>query len=247
MKRWSVVALAAVALAGTGMAARAEAGDWKVEVTPYVWFAGIDGTVTVGGREVKFDRSYDQLTENVDTVLEGVAIVQYRKFIGFVEVNTVSIKKVRDEFSQPDAGLDLEEVQLDMSGVTLGAGYQFPSFKRGTVDVLLGLRMLDLYGKVTGHEGGAADASNTVLDPALIIRPSFPLTAKLRINPTVAIGGGGDSDLIAAFSPQLQYSFNKTIAVRLGYRVLHQKYENDKGVGIDLNVSGVMAGVSLFF
>ena len=76
---------------------------------------------------------------------------------------------------------------------------------------------------------GSKSQNTDLTDALLILRPSVPLTDKLRFNPTMNIGAG-DSDLTWELQPELQYNFTDTVAGRFGYRRVH--YKEDKGADI---------------
>ena len=59
MKR--ITMMIAAALLAAGSARAVEESGWSFEITPYAWLAGLEGNLTVGGREVDFDKSFSDL------------------------------------------------------------------------------------------------------------------------------------------------------------------------------------------
>ena len=53
--------------------------------------------------------------------------------------------------------------------------------------------------------------------------------------------------MIWELQPQLQYSITDNIAVRVGYRRLHYKYENDRDNEFDGEFSGFIIGLGITF
>ena len=71
----------------------------------------------------------------------------------------------------------------------------------------------------------------------------------VRFNPTLAIGGGGGSELVYELQPQLQYQITDHVAARLGYRRVGYKIKGDNNDANELNVAlaGVIVGVGVTF
>jgi len=242
-KQFFAAMLAAIVAVGIGTAAQAQTSDWKFEVTPYVWLAGVDGTLTVGNKSADFDQSFSDIVSNVNVAAEGLAVVQYKQIVGFAQADFFNFRKGSD-FNRPN----IDDAKLNNTFVTLAAGYQFPGFvKNSTIDVLAAARFYNLDGEVNLVSGASVGKSKTFVDPALVIRPSFQLTEKLRFNPTLSIGGGGDSKLIYELQPQFQYDFTNNIGMRLGYRRLFYKTDNDRNLETEITLSGLIAGVSFLF
>jgi hypothetical protein len=255
-KKWFAAVLAAVMVAGAGVSAQAAtaaagAGDWQFEVTPYVWALGLDGNISVNNKDADFNRSFSDLVDQVDVAGSVLAVAQYQKYVGFVQADYFKLKYNNDDFDQPLAQERLEEVTLDQTFVTMAAGYQFPGFVANSwIDVMLAARVNNLKLEVKNLANRSEDETKTYWDPALVVRPSFFLTKdkKLRFNPTLSIGGGGDSELLYELQPQFQYDFTENIGARLGYRRLYYKIEGDRGdTQLKITYDGLIAGVSFLF
>ena len=254
-KKWFGAVLAAVLVASAGASAQAAtatagSGDWQFEVTPYVWALGLDGNISVNNKDADFNRSFSDLIDNTDFAASLLGVAQYQKYVGFVQADYFKLKYNNDDFDQPRAQELLEEVTLDQTFVTMAAGYQFPGFTAdGWIDVMLAARVNNLKVDVKTLGNRSEDNSKTYWDPALVVRPSFFLTKdkKLRFNPTLSIGGGGDSEFLYELQPQFQYDFTKNIGARLGYRRLYYKISGDHDSELKITYDGLIAGVSLLF
>lgn len=256
MTKWFAAVLAAIVVAGSGVSAQAAtaaagAGDWQFEVTPYIWALGLDGNISVNNKDADFDRSFSDLADDLSWGASVLAVAQYQKYVGFVQADYFKLEYNNDDFDQPAAQARLEEVTLDQTFVTLAAGYQFPGFVANSwIDVMLAARVNSLKLEVKDLANRSDDETKTYWDPALVVRPSFFLTKdkKLRFNPTLSIGGGGDSEFLYELQPQFQYDFTETIGARLGYRRLYYKIEGDRGDSeLKITYDGLIAGVSFLF
>lgn len=245
-------AIGATALpAGAAETFRA-ADDWKFEITPYAWAAGVSGEATVGlggadNRTFEFERKFSDLVEAVDIALSGLTVIQHDRWVYWVQADYFSLSTDNLESPTERATLD-----ADMFMITAAGGYQFenPFSESNTIDALIGVRYATLKNQVTVNAGPNAgyvrENSADIVDPTILIRPSMylfknSLNKKLRFNPTMGIGGGGDSDLVYELQPQFQYEFTNA-AVRFGYRTLHYKVEGNRGNEFDGEFSGLFLG-----
>ena len=74
MKPGAVVVAAAAAvilLVPPGAQAQSGPGGWQYAVAPYLWAAGIDGSMTVADREADIDVPFDTILDNLDLLLSG--------------------------------------------------------------------------------------------------------------------------------------------------------------------------------
>jgi hypothetical protein len=225
-------------------------GGWKLELTPYAWLAGMEGDVTVKGQNAEFDKSFSDLFDAVDMAGSLLAIAQYDRYLVWGQVDYISSSTDElDEEDQPQGGSLDSEMLLGEAAV----GYQFDGWMEGqTFDVLVGARALHLEHDLEVNGVGTLSDSRDLLDPMLVLRPSVPIFPSkikgLRFNPTMAIGGGGDSKLVYELQPQLQYQISQTMAARAGYRRVGYEIEGDKD-GNELNVAlaGLIVGLGVTF
>ncbi len=154
-----------------------------------------------------------------------------------------------DVEDQPQGGT----LDSNMLIYEIGGGYQIGGWKEGqTIDLMVGLRGLHLENDLEVYGQGKYSSEADVLDPMVVVRPSVPLFPSkingLRFNGILAIGGGGDSELIYEMQPQLQYQFHKNFAARIGYRRIGWKFEghgNDNE--LNLSLAGLVLGVGARF
>lgn len=228
---------------GFGAPARA-AGDWKFELTPYVWFVGIDGDMKLNDHKAEFDYSFGDVADHMDMSVEGLAVIQYKQIVAFVQADYLRLSK--DDFKNQLAKETIDEVTMDTTLLTLAAGYQFPTLKDSWIDVMVGARFMFINVEVDPIAGDSTDKSKTISDAILVLRPNFHLIGKLRFNPTLSIGAG-DSDLVWELQPQFQYDFTPHVGARVGYRRLQYKYTTDRDAELNIAFSGPMLGVSFLF
>jgi len=236
--------VAAVLMLAASAGNAEEPRGWKGEITPYAWLAGVSGDLTVDGHTVDFKKSFSDLFDYVELGGSLLGVAQYDRYLAWAQVDYFSLST-----SELDADQQPQHGRLD-SKMFLGeyaVGYQVDGWAPGqTFDLMVGARSLSVENELEIYGVGTFSKTKRVLDPMLVVRPKFPLSSKLDFNPTLGIGGGGDSDLIWELQPQFQYRFTDTIAARFGYRTIHYKFSKDSNE-MNIDLSGLIVGVGVMF
>jgi opacity protein-like surface antigen len=240
--RLLTVMIAAVFIAASG-SAQSDDG-WKFEVTPYIWFMGLDGDVTVGGHKADFDKSFSDIFDA--TELGGsvrIGAEKNRIVIGaLVDYLSVSTDEL-DQEDQPQRGsLDSEMLLSEVA-----IGYRVDGWAEGQSFVFMaGVRNLHVESDLTVNGVGDFSRENDITDGMLYILPSVPMFSSkidgLRFNPVIGIGAG-DSDLVYELFPQVQYQIRDNMAARLGYRTVGWKFDGDNDNELNVDISGFTVGL----
>lgn len=238
-----MVAVVLMAAASGGYAA--EPLGWKTEITPYFWYAGIDGDLEVLNHTVDFDRSARQMFKAVDGGGSLLAVVQKDRYLFWGQADLIKLSTDElDVDQQPRRGSLDTKFKLGEAAV----GYQIDGWKEGqTFDLLIGARSTNVDTDLTIYSVGQRHRVRRLMDPIVFVRPSFPITEKLRFNPTIGIGAGGDSDYVYELQPQLQYQITENIAARFGYRRVGYKVTKERGNELNIALSGLIFGVGVTF
>ena len=137
----------------------------------------------------------------------------------FLNYDSVGLKS--DARQAPLVPTDSIRGDLDMDIASAAAGYRFDTFGANSwIDVLVGQRMLQVDTKIrrTGVFPANIQDSDDVTDTVIMLRPSIRFAEKWRFNPTFDYGVSGDSETTYTLSPQLQWDFSKSFALRFGYK-----------------------------
>ncbi len=187
--------------------------NWKGELTPYLWIAGMDGEATVAGRTADVHVVFD------DTHPGGslLGVLQYGRVVCWGQVDRLSL--------EADLNLDHATLEMDLTVATLAAGYQFQGSKGKTYDLLLGAREVWLDRELRMN-GTLLTRNRELTDIVVVFRPSIPLSQNWRFNPAASVGGG-DSRLTYELWPQFQYQISDHWAARFGYRRLYYDIRDD--------------------
>jgi len=253
----SLAALAATAaMLAAGPVAASEQEGFQLEITPYAWLQGVDGTIAAAGRRADFDQGFSDLVDNVDVAASALVIASVNRFVLFGQYDFVNLGLNGDDAEDindvlpPGSKLDGD---LDEEIATGAIGYRFDTFgEENTLDVLVGVRDFsgDTELRVTGFPTRKNEIEST--DTIVMLRPSFQLSEKWRLNPTFSYAVSGDADTHYELQPQIQYQFSDSFALRFGYRRLH--YDVEEGTKntndyqkADIDFSGLILGIGWVF
>lgn len=241
--RTTASAVSAILLAAAAQTATAGDRAWEIELTPYLWAAGINADVTVRNQSASVDASFSDIVDALDVGGAFLLRAQRGPWVVWTQVDYLSLSS--DELDDAPAVGTLGQ---DVTMATLGFGRNFESTNgRRSVDVLLGARYLDVDTDLRLNGIGTFGQDRDATDPLIIIRPSFQLSERWRFNPTFSYGTGGDSEKVWEMQPQLQFTTTERTALRFGYRKLHYELESENGNVFDGAFEGPFLGFSGVF
>jgi hypothetical protein len=221
--------------------AAAHADEWQFEVTPYLWAAGIDGELTIGGQEVEVDASFSDIADTLDVGGSLLAEASNGRWVNWMQLDHLST-----DTGDIDAGPVRADLESKTTMLAVGTGWRFPGpGARSTVDVLVGVRQFSIDDTLDLRGGSHIDNHMDLYDAIVALRPRLQLGTHWTFSPTLSIGGG-DSDLVWEMSPQFEYRYGERYELRVGYRNL--AYDVDQGGSkIDISFRGPVLGLGFRF
>lgn len=211
--------------------------DLSIEIVPYAWLAGIDGDVTVAGRDAEVDVGFDDLLDAFEIGGAFLAVTRYKRLVMWTQVDYFEL----DTDNLDDAS-SRARVQAESLFATAAVGYQFETFGPGSsLDVLGGVRYLNMENELTLGGTRSASKGQDWVDGIVMLRPSFQLSDWVTFNPTLSVGAG-DSELVYELQPQFQFQLTDALVARLGYRRLYYDVGDDTR-GFEGSFHGVLVGL----
>src|SRR5215475_9406666 len=132
--------------------------SWHVNISPYLWMAGMDGTVSVRGHTVKVEQSFSDIFENLKFGV--MALTEIRR--GRVGILTdLMWIRLGDEPALPVEGFPIGvnvKTSLNTFTLTPELAYRIVGNQRGAIDFLIGGRYYHIGSEITAT-GGPAPAS----------------------------------------------------------------------------------------
>ncbi|WP_196778707.1 hypothetical protein [Cognatilysobacter tabacisoli] len=240
--RWLLACAASLALTP---AVAQEAGEWSVQVTPYVWGSGIDGSATpfAGAPTITFERSFSEVLEDLDGAffLSGFARRDRLVLVGDFSYASSS-KEGRVPPGIPAEG------EFRQTSLTLVAGYRVVDEPGMSIDVLAGARQWRVRSAVDVPLAGISRSpSDEFTDPIVALRTNIALAERWSTVLYADAGGFGvGSDRTSQLVATVNYKITDQAYVSGGYRRLNVDYASG-GTRVDVTLDGPLVGVTWRF
>jgi hypothetical protein len=176
------IAHAHAALAVCARPATAEDSDraeaWRFHLTPYVWLAGVSGTVELPRREAEFGADFGDVLSNLSIGAMGTFEARRGRF--GVLVDALYLELEQDVTTPRGIAFGGGETRLTAAEFAALGLYRAIEQPGGSLDLGAGLRAWQLDAKVTLNSGLAerrtATASPSWADPILALRGHLRLS-----------------------------------------------------------------------
>jgi len=239
------------ALAGLGLCAGAQAqtppDKWEFELTPYLWAAGMDGTMAVGPKEASVSVGFQDLLKSLDFGFMGRFEARNDRWSLASDLVYTNLGK---DAQLTDAGADVGAVVLDtkMLVVEGTAGYRLG---RSPVEAVAGARIYSVKADVQADRvGELASGSGGWVDPIVGLRlRKWVGGDKWLIALRGDVGGFGvGSDFAWALSAGLGYRLNRSLTLSAGYRAWNFDREGEREISkLDMTMGGFGLGMAIRF
>lgn len=240
------VALIFVPAASAQTASTSQDG-WHVTFSPYLWFAGIHGSVGALNSQASVHAGFGDIFSHLNIGFMSVVEPRYKRVVMPVDFIWM---KLSDEHALP---VTQNAISIDASMteaiLTPKAGYRFVDAQKFKVDALGGIRYwhlgttLALQPPPTG--GSGIDASGNWVDALGGGRMQFMPTPKIILLVTGDVGAGG-ADLDYQAAGAVGYQLNKKWSLNVAYRYIAVNYRPNGAVAFvnDTATSGFLLGVT---
>jgi len=246
--------------AGATPAAAADDGDalpgWHVAVTPYLWAAGMGGTVQTGPigplppGEHSFHSSFGNSLSHLSFAFEGALDVRHDRFGLLTDVSYFDLNE--NVSGQADLVSVRAKVNPKMVSATIAGYYRVWSGEGGSVDILAGARInsLDLSVDVTSSIGpidrtASRGFDSTLVDAVVGVRGVARLSPRWSLNGYVDVGGA-DRSTVWQILGGARYRFSEHWSAVFGYRYSDTRV-NEARARIDLRMAGPYLGATYRF
>lgn len=227
-----------------------EQGGWEVSVMPYLWMAGMKGTVGIPrtSGEIDVDQSFADTVSNLNFAFMSTLEARHDRLVLLGDVLYLS---VGSEISgSRDPQLVTGEVDAGTLVASAAAGYRVLDHGPMFVDLFAGARLisLDVETELTGPLATrSASADATTVAPMVGARMHAPLAPRLTLGLYGDVGGIVDgADVKWQLMADLQYSLGDSWTLFGGYRYMAINH-NTPRFDYDIDMSGPMLGASRKF
>ncbi len=231
--------------------------DWEVRLTPYVWTAGVEGSVThpALSTPISAEASFGDVLDRLD--IGGMAALEARKGRVGIIADALHIR-MSDTAAMPLLGLPVD-LSTRTTNALLAGAVRVVEADAGAIDALVGAR----YWSVSTRIG------YTIPD-AFPLPPDVPLPRvydgrkgakwvdamtglKLRANLSQAVHatatgmfGFGGSDMVTDFALLVGIDISRRMNLTLGYRHIDVDYSSN-GFVFNAKIHGPLIGAGIRF
>ena len=226
---------------------RSEPETW-FEITPYLWMAGMKGTVGAKGLSTEVGKNFSDLVSDIDAGAMATARFRWGHFVVTGDFNWVKLSSDGDTPGNLFSGA---EVEAETFMASLSLGYRLPMGTSSHAELFVGARgwMVDTDIRFAAGALPAAHISddNEWVDPVIGARFDYHLGKSWSIGVLLDVGGfdvssSTTSQVVAGVTWHLSDHFG----ISLAYRYLADDFEDD-GFLWDIAEHGVIVGIGLRF
>jgi hypothetical protein len=219
---------------------------WHVGITPYIWFAGVHGTVGALDHEASVHASFGDIFNYLNIGAMATIEPSYNRIVMPFDFLWM---KLSDQKSLPfDEGATSVKAKMTETLITQKIGYRFVDSKKVKVDALFGFRYWHLENSLTFQPtqiaNGFSRSANWV-DGLGGGRIELALSPKLS---AVVLGdaGGGSARLDYQVAGLLGYKLSRKVVLLAGYRYLAVDYRPTGNAGFiyDVAMPGLVNGAT---
>jgi hypothetical protein len=258
LNRIAPAAALAALLPSGALAADGEPPGWAVQVTPYLWAAGLEGDISPFRRAptIGIDKSFSDVMDSLN--VGGFLNVwarngRYVASFDIMYVDTTDAKAI-GPLPPPipvppgtfiDGSIDTTEFMATVLG-----GYRLIDAPSFSLDALAGVRVWDIENDVTLSALGQSRSygeSFSWVDPVIALRAFAGLSGRTSLQAQADIGGfGAGADFTWSILATVNYSFTGNLSLSAGYKIVDVDYDHGGHV-YDTRMDGPVLGVTWRF
>lgn len=221
------------------------ASGWSFTVAPYLWLAGLEGDIGVGGLPpAEVDASFHDIIEQTDFALMMAAEARRDRWGILLDIVYLGLSQ---DAETPGPLFGDASVDVTTAFATIGGAYRAIDRESTDLDAIAGARLwyldseLDLdAGLLPGRTG---EGSESWVDPVVGFRITHHLGRGFFLTTLADVGGFEvGSDITWEAWGTLGYEAKNWLSFHAGYRHMKVDYKSG-GFEFDVKISGPILGV----
>lgn len=224
------------------------ADDWSALISPYIWFAGMEGDLSVIP-----DAAAAEIDVSATDALNGTEASFMLMFEAKKRRHGVLLDIFYSDVLQENSSIPPENFQwkasMKESLLTAGYTYELYSAENKVIDVIGGLRYwrIDTQFSTGDDHRQSGDTmvhnSESWLDPVVGIKAKHRLgQSRFYLASFMGGGAGGGSDGFYDVTATVGYQFSDSVVAAIGYRLFDVDYEDNSFV-YDVRQEGWLLGL----
>jgi len=226
--------------------AQGSSEKWEVVVAPYLWLAGIKGTVGVGSFTTDIDPGFSDILNSLNFGFMGSLEARKGKFILATDLMYLNVEQTKSTGGTLFSSLNVNTKTIMLSQVT---GYRLLSREGGSLDAIVGIRFWHTSTRLEAAPallaGRVAETSKNWADAIGGLRGYKRLSRKFSVLGRGDFGGGG-SDFTYRLFGGVGFDVSRKTTLIAGYRTQYVKYTRGNSL-FDGSIKGILLGASFRF
>ncbi|MGC1870855.1 MAG: hypothetical protein WA700_07850 [Acidobacteriaceae bacterium] len=218
---------------------------WHFVLAPYLWFAGMHGTVGARGYDASVHASFGDIFSYLNMGIMVAAVPQYKRFSAPVDFIWM---KLSDNKSLPfQIGPTNIKTKINEDMLTPKGAYRLVDGKMIKVDGNLGIRYFHLGTTLTFVPGTYVSPqyqSANWVDVVSGARIQAALSPKIKVT-VLGDAGAGGANLDYQIGAFLGYKVKRNIDLQAGWRYLAVNYRPQSTFVYDVDTSGLLIGATI--
>jgi hypothetical protein len=219
---------------------------WHLAISPYLWFAGVHGTIGARNRSANFEASAGDVLSKLNIGLMGAVEARKRRFVVPIDFMWIKLSDDKATPRSPFPGLTSIKAKATMTIFTPKVGYRLLDSPKLQADALVGLRYWHLGENLSFQPSGLLDnysqAANFV-DVVAGAKISMPLSPKASVT-ILGDAGAGQANVDYQVAGYLGYRIKPTVMLGVGWRYLDVNYRPASNFVYDAAQQGLLLGVT---
>jgi hypothetical protein len=235
-----LLALASPALANAQDSAAATtptaAPGWTTTLRPYLFLAGVSGSITAGPSTIPINSSFGELVDNLQPSFFTAVTFEKGVWGLYADFQYISLE---------GEGTGLLGTTVGLKNIIGEADVTFRPSPGSSLRLLAGARGYQVDQKVTLGDTLVIRGETFVLDPIVGAMGTWDLGEKWQFEMRGDIGGFGiSSEFTSQLSIIAMYDVSQTISIPFGYRIINYRIKDDD-IWMDTSMGGLVLGVDI--
>jgi hypothetical protein len=212
------------------------APGWTTTLRPYLFLAGVSGSITAGPSTIPINSSFGELVDNLQPSFFTAVTFEKGVWGLYADFQYISLE---------GEGTGLLGTTVGLKNIIGEADVTFRPSPGSSLRLLAGARGYQVDQKVTLGDTLVIRGETFVLDPIVGAMGTWDLGEKWQFEMRGDIGGFGiSSEFTSQLSIIAMYDVSQTISIPFGYRIINYRIKDDE-VWMDTSMGGLVLGVDI--
>jgi hypothetical protein len=209
---------------------------WTTTLRPYLFLAGISGSVTAGPSTIPINSSFGEIVDNLQPSFFTAVAFEKGIWGAYADFQYISLQ---------GEGTGMLGTTVGLKNIIGEADVTLRPSRGSTLRLLAGARGYQVDQTATIGDSLVIHGETFVIDPIIGAMGTWDLGERWQFEMRGDIGGFGiSSEFTSQLSIIAMYDLSKTVSIPFGYRILNYRIKDDD-VWMDTSMGGLVLGVDI--